>query len=243
MTKVQMPPTRQRREPGLRVICVKWGDKYSDEYVHNLKYMVEQHIPHREFVCITDRPVEGVMCNPLVCDWPGWWQKVGLFQPGLFPGDNLYLDLDVVITAPLDIFVACLQTDPDKLWALDDFSYSLRNPRQGLSPEFKRKLGGDGTVNSSVMLWRGSGRSVVPWIWKTAQKAPELMNVLHGDQNLISQVLWPGGIRLLPDGYAKSWKYGRGQKAPIVVFHGDPKPHEVNCDWVTDAWRGAALSW
>ncbi len=217
--------------PQLRVICIKWGTKYSDDYVTRLQSMCSRHLSQHQFLCITDRPVEGVRCRRLICDLPGWWQKVGLFQPGLFPGDNLYLDLDLVITESLQPFLDAYEADRSLLWTLDDFGYSLVNKRQNIDPTTRRLLGGDGTVNSSVMLWHGDTPQAVWNDWRD-----DIMDELHGDQNWVTHVLWPHGIGLLPP-LARSYKYGQAQKAPVVVFHGDPKPHQVSDPWVAEHWR------
>lgn len=219
----------------MRVVCVKWGTLYGPEYVHKLHNMVARHLPiPHEFVCMTERPLEGLTCIPLACEYEGWWQKIGLFRPGLLPGDNLYLDLDVVITDSLLPLAALLYESPG-LWARDDFSYSLRNPRRGLGAETQRLLGGPGTVNSSVMLWKDDTARVV---WDTF--TPAVMGEVHGDQNHLSRVLWPDGIRFIPDPLVNSYKYHvlRGEPpAPVVVFHGEPKPHQVGEEWVRNNWR------
>jgi hypothetical protein len=66
------------------------------------------------------------------------------------------------------------------------------------------------------------------------------MRELHGDQNWITQCLWPNGISLLPLGLACSYKYRQLRNepvAPIVVFHGEPKPHQVRDKWVRECWQ------
>jgi len=213
----------------LTVVCVKWGDRYGPSYVTKLQSMCRRHLPPHQFLCITESPVDGVWCAPLLCDLSGWWQKLGLFQPGRFTGDVLYLDLDVVITRSLCGMVSLLDTDRSRLWALDDFSYSLVKPRQGLGDHVKNMLGGEGTVNSSVMMWHGDAAADV---WR--KFTPEVMSVLHGDQNFITQALWPN-INLIPREWATSYKYG-GEGA-IRVFHGTPKPPDVSDAWVADHWR------
>ena len=153
-----------------------------------------------------------------------------MFQPGLFPGENLYLDLDVVLTAPV-----VLPKLNGKLWTLDDFSYSIAKPRIVDDPHVRRLLGGAGTVNSSVMYWRDDAASAV---WD--KFTPGIMDELHGDQNWITRALWPHGISLLPKGLANSYKYHimNGEKpAPIVVFHGEPKPSQLRERWLTENWR------
>lgn len=213
----------------LTVACLKWGTKYGAEYVTKLRSMCTRNLPAHDFVCVTEAPVDGIECRPLLCDLPTWWSKIGLFRPGAFAGDVLYLDLDVVITDRLDGLVALLEQDRSKLWALDDFSYSLRRPRQAIDPATRRLLGGAGTVNSSVMLWHGDACRAV---WEKFDRAK--MDELHGDQNWITQALWPA-INLIPEQWASSFKYG-GLGA-VRVFHGNPKPHQVHEDWVRQCWR------
>ena len=219
------------------VACVKWGDKYPPEYVLKLQSMCRRNLPPHRFVCLTENPVEGVECRPLPSDLPTWWSKVGLFKPGLFDGDVLYLDLDVIITARLDGLVSLLDKDRSRLWVPDDFSYSLRRPRTGIGADTLRQLGGVGCVNSSVMLWHGDA----PWYPAWQAGADRYMRELHGDQNAITQILWPEQIELLPNESIQSYKYGirmRGEKpAPIVVMHGEPKCHQLSEPWVTEHWK------
>lgn len=214
----------------LTVACVKWGDKYPADYVLRLQSMCRRNLPEHRFVCFTEHPVPGVECLPLPSDLPTWWSKVGLFRPGLFTSDVLYLDLDVVITDRLHGMVGLLEEDRTRLWIRDDFSYSLRTPRCGLGPELLRMLGGPGCCNSSVMLWHGDACNEV---WTRFD--PAVMDVLHGDQNWITQVLWPDKIALLPDAWASSYKYGG--TGVIRVFHGSPKPHEVGDRMIAECWR------
>jgi len=208
----------------MRVICVKWGDKYSAGWVYKLRAMVARNFGDHEFVCMTDKSIDDVDCVPCADGLPTWWAKIALFEPGKFPGTNLYLDLDVVITASLDGIMDELQDD--KVTAPDDFSYSLINPKHSLGPDMRRLLGGDGTVNSSVMIWKDdAGRDV----WD--KFTPEKMQEVHGDQNWITQALWPDKLALLPKKWVCSYKYHviRGAElAPIVVFHGDPKVTDLS---------------
>jgi hypothetical protein len=204
----------------VKVACIKWGEKYGAEYVSRLKSMVARNLScAHEFVCYTDRSISGITCEPLPSDLPGWWAKIGMFRPGFSTGEILYLDLDVVITDDLSVF---RRPDDGKVWALDDFSYGFRKPKDGLDGGMKRLLGGTSTCNSSVMFWhRDAGRKV----WDDF--TPSVMDELHGDQNWVSKVLWPQTLELYPPGLACSYKYhtlrddGHGA---ITVFHGDPKP-------------------
>jgi hypothetical protein len=205
---------------------VRWGDKYGDEYVLRLRAMVDKHLaePH-VFVCFTERPIAGIYCRALPSALPAWWAKLGLFRPGLIDGTKLYLDLDVVATGPLDVFVRRKVSDMGKLWALDDFSYSLRTPKPFIDDYTRGLLGGAGTCNSSVMCWNGD---VPAQAWHSF--TPEVMERLHGDQNHLTQVLYPDRLALYPPGLACSYKYHvlNGQRfGSLTVFHGTPKCHEL----------------
>lgn len=222
----------------LTVACVKWGDRYSDVWVHRLRAMVAKHltIPHR-FVCLTDRPIDGVECRPLQPKLPTWWAKLSLFPAGTFDDEVLYLDLDVVLTACIDGVVEHARLDRSKLWMRDDFSYSMRKPKQGLDAQFKSYLGGDGCCNSSVMAWHADAARDV-WDKFTAA----VMQQVHGDQNHISRVM-RDRIGFLPDELVGSYKYGqlRGERvAPVMVFHGHPKMDELpRSDGLRKLWEAA----
>jgi len=75
---------------------------------------------------------------------------------------------------------------------------------------------------------------------------PAVMTELHGDQNWITRCLWPDGISLFPPGFACSYKYHieRGAAvAPIVVFHGNPKPPDLpRSNFLRKLWEDAAAA-
>lgn len=220
----------------MRVICLKHGTKYGAEWVTRLKALVARHMPlAHEFVCYTENPVEGVTCEPLPSGLQGWWAKIGLFEPGIQTGPTLYFDLDVIPQGNLSCFV---RPDDGKVWALDDFSYSLLKPKVVNDPYLQRMLGGSGTVNSSVMFWHGdAGRKV----WDDF--TPDVMERLHGDQNWITQALWPDNLSLFQPRLACSYKYHvlRGDPHGVVtVFHGQPKPNELSrSDALRQVWEAA----
>ena len=225
----------------LKVVCINIPPKhYPNEYVIKLKNMCLRHLPKHEFICITDRPMGGVNCWEPVCEYEGWWGKIGLFKPGLFNGPVMYLDLDVIITGSIKAMVEHIIFNARfgvhrPLYARDDFSYSMKNPRTDLSADMIKTLGGAGCINSSVMLWHGNRCRK---IWD--EYSPEAAQGLHGDQNWISKVMGLENITLLSERVVKSYKYhwlrGEGH-GDICVFHGEPKPHQVEDSWVADNWH------
>lgn len=99
------------------VVCIKYGRYYAPFYVNRLFAAVSRNLsrPFR-FVCVTNDP-EGVRseveCVPFTEDpgvpgrkWPNIFSKLTLFKDGFanLKGPTLYLDLDVLITGPLDKF-------------------------------------------------------------------------------------------------------------------------------------------
>lgn len=221
----------------LTVACVKWGTRYSDLWVYRLQAMVKRHlsVPYR-FVCLTDSEVPDVECRALTSSLTGWWTKLELFQK--LDGDVLYLDLDVVLTALIDRIADVARQDPSKLWMRDDFSYSLKRPRNDIDPQTRRLLGGNGVCNSSVMSWNAEAMRDV---WD--RFTPNVMTELHGDQNYLSRLLWPDRIGFLPDEMVGSYKYGRMRNeptAPVMVFHGNPKMDQLpRSDPLRKLWEAA----
>ena len=91
------------------VLCIKWGSKYSAEYVNKLYNMVERHLTltHR-FICLTDDPTglhPLIETRPLLrTDLKYSYTKFELFEKELhdITGQILFLDLDVVINNSID---------------------------------------------------------------------------------------------------------------------------------------------
>jgi len=200
-------------------VCV--GDKYTAQDVLIVKHMVARHLstPHR-FRCLSDREIDGV--DTLIPSevWPGWWSKLLLFKYA--EGQNLYLDLDVVVTGPLDGLVS-----------------------RRLSMPMNWAQSGYGGCQSSVMSWGNRYRD----LWAgfdpaniTPPENPEYSgayNGLHGDQEYITKVLGaPGGAWIDPMVGVYSYKYhcrkGLPDDATVVCFHGRPKPSEVSDAWVVN---------
>ena len=127
----------------INVYCVYWGDKYSPDYVPRLRDAVDKHltIPH-EFRCITDFEFWDVDCVAPPCDYPGWWQKIGLFKPNALPFvPSLYLDLDLAIVDSLDPFAYWIED------ALNNHGFDTL-----LCPE-NWAQSGHGGCQSSLMAW------------------------------------------------------------------------------------------
>ena len=227
------------------VLCVKFGPLYKTEYVERLRNMVSRHltVPY-EFVCLTDdnHPIDGVrsIVQPHGGYQRGWWHKVHMFDPSLnLKGRVLYFDLDVVIHDNIDKLVLGYK---DEFLGIRDFNRKF-NPSWSI-------------LNSSAMSWPAGMHPDIYTVFKTDPKKAQR---LHGDQDWIWQVA-KNRITFWPDKWIQSYKweirdrselvYEKGKRyfrhikntkipheCSVCVFHGDPKPEEIQDPYVLDNWR------
>lgn len=162
---------------------------------------------------MTDEPNRhpGVQCIKLTPGRVGWWNKLECFAPGLFEGRCVFLDLDTIVTGPLDPLVkhkGCLH--------LDDWGWPTN------------------TYGSGVMVWQ-SGEHADAWLKFT----PDVAHRLKGDQDWLTALGgWDALPRGLNVSYRYHAKDGPPAGASTVSFHGSPKPHELPAEhWVHGYWR------
>lgn len=216
--------------------CVyRTGKIYNPEYVHRLAKAVGDYYPaEHTFTVLTDDPISIASFMrldyarqfrnvvPLKNDWPGYWSKIELFRPDVFPFGSfvVYLDLD---TIPRDFigFFSALRAGitPFKFYMLRDW----------LAPDH---------YNSSVMCWTAGYFDHIYRIFvadgpdsfmKEYRTYPERW----GDQSFISDSLGFRPDRLqdeLPGHFAsfKASSLEDKKNASVVCFHGNPRPHQVN---------------
>lgn len=207
----------------LQVVCVKHGTKYGPEYVNILFDMVRRNLSEGyegKFICFTEDAHgldDGIESRPLPKAVNGWWNKLYLFKEGLFPkGDRIvYFDLDTVITGNLD----------------DILKY---DNKFAILRDFYRPNG----LQSSVMAWE-SGYGADIWDYWVGAGSPEIDG---GDQAWIEkhvnnpdiwQDLYPGSFV----SYKVHCKEMFPKNAKVIVFHGNPRPHEIIEGWVPRVWK------
>lgn len=229
--------------------CVIHGDKYDWLYVEKLNGMLQRNFsrPVRLHVWTeSSRTVAPGMIHHPLEEWTGvsgprksWWYKMQMFAPGI-KGRIFYFDLDVVIVGNLDWM---LDLDPEYFWTVRDFRY-LWKPQKY-------------SINSSIMIW---DTERFDWIWKEfSQRGPDAVIRRHpGDQDYLDRALPPDRVKYLPETQIRSWRwqvldggYDRQQKtyrAPgtgptmteqdrVIVFHGDPKPDQIEHPAISSHWR------
>lgn len=207
----------------LNVWCVCNGTKYTYADVRILRRMVGLNlsVPH-QFWCLSDRDIPGVQCLVPREQWPGWWAKLALFHVELGPA--LYLDLDSVITGPLDRLLS------DELSMPANWGES-----------------GHGGCQSSVMAWGRDythiAESFNPALLKQDIRHPHgrYGNTDYwGDQGYLTALMGDPGagrVRAMPHVY--SYRYhcadGPPADASVICFHGIPKPADAGDEWVRKA--------
>ncbi len=225
--------------------CVLYGTKYQPIYVQNLYNMVSRNlsVPHK-FYCFTDHvKLDKILEGDIIVkqfplhDMQGWWNKMQLFHPdnGL-SGVNLYMDLDVVLMRNIDCFANFE----------DEKTFSITSDFNGRMIWY----------NSSLMKWHSE--TMKPIIWDEFAKDRSYWYRLQGDQNAITELLRKDkkfhkhNVRTFPDEWTFSykwfdrneprfgknlWTFEQNENAKVAVFHGYPKPHESDKDWVKNNWR------
>lgn len=226
------------------VLCLKHGSKYDHSYVNNLYSMVSRNLTvDFEFVCLTENSEklnENITIIPLDTSQQvsGWWYKPYVFNSKLgLDGTILFLDLDVVIFNNIDkLFLY----EPEKFCVINDF-YAKKKGKRGM--------------NSSCFRFKsGSHQNVYDDFVKNSDA---IMKSMHGDQDWIQAVIKENYAHW-PETWIKSYKWEMHLEKEIIkngnryvvngnpkidadssiaVFHGYPKPDQIDQKWCKENWR------
>jgi hypothetical protein len=189
------------------------SSEFKPAHVLALQKQVAKWAPFASFECLSDVKIDGVETHKLERNWPGWWAKMNLFSPTL-KGDFLFVDLDTVITGPLDDILA-----RDRLTVLTDFY------RDGV--KLKDGIGG------GLLYLPEKDRQQI-WDEFTVNPAMSMKLNPRGDQHFFEQFWRTRADRwqkVLP-GQVASWKvHCKSDIVPpdarVVCFHGLPRPWTV----------------
>jgi hypothetical protein len=221
--------------------CVIHSDKYDWRYVDNLYRMLDRCSARDIRLHVWTEAHRSVPANYIkheLTEWPGvsgprksWWYKMQMFNPRHGIGTPLlFFDLDTVIVNSIDWI---MDLPLDRFWAVRDFRYLWRTDRQ--------------EINSSIMYWDPNR---FHWIWDgwIKQDRNAMIKRFSGDQDYLNSVLPRDQIGFLDQHRVLSYRWqikdggwdnhrrahrnpGAGAHIPVessvIVFHGSPKPHEV----------------
>jgi len=236
----------------IHVLCIKWGSKFSAEYVVKLRNMVQRNLSYaHRFICLTDDESElqpEIETLPLArSDLEYCWNKLLLFGSLPLTGTALYFDLDVVITGDIDCLIEYRSDAPFMsiknwgLFAAPQFNSSVirftpNNYTPVLDDFIAKRAAGELRELREWDAYLGSRDRVVYW---------EGERRYGGDQEWISNRLFSQqqlAQHCYPSGWICSYKR-HGQNLPadcrVMVFHGNPKMSDpdVTESWVAEHWR------
>jgi hypothetical protein len=230
----------------INIVCLKWGNKYSAEYVNKLYSSVIRNTTIEiKFHCFTDDHT-GVNRNIIVHPLPysnleSWWNKLYLFSNDIditIREKIFYIDLDTLIVDNIDDL---LNVDSDKIVVLEDFLKGVATSA--------------GDMGSGLMSWTHGQYSEV---WEEFIKNPAVAIKKvepHGDQHWIDlcikdrhywQELFPNKVV----SFKVHCLNGLPKNAAIVCYHGKPSIPESAVfsgkiwkfnitpqPWVLDYWK------
>ncbi|TCT42721.1 hypothetical protein [Martelella mediterranea] len=223
------------------VVCMKWGQRYSADYVNRLWSSIKRHtVRETRLVCFTDDPSgvdPAVQCHPLpeirIPDEIAWspWRKLSLWQTPLadLSGDVLFLDLDIVITGALD---PMFDFAPGKYCACENWT----QPGQGIG-------------NTSVFRWNvGANPQIFRDFEADAERIRKKYRIeqVYISAEIDEMLFWPSEWcvsfkhTLMPSwplNFFKTVKLPENTK--VVAFTGKPDPDEAAIGkWPVDAfWK------
>lgn len=230
--------------------CVIHGNLYDWIYVERLYNMLKANGTHDIRLHVftePDRTVPEPFVKHNLKEWPGiagpkksWWYKMQMFNPVHNLERVLYLDLDTVITRNID----CIwDLDEQYFWSIRDFKHLWRPTWNG--------------INSSVMIW---DTQKFAWIWDDfcSKNINATVKLFHGDQDYLNTVLDDKNRKFIDPEMIKSWRWqckdggldmkSRIYRSPnagtivdyktaIMIFHGKPKPHEIQDPIIEKHWK------
>jgi len=232
------------------VCCLKYGDKYSADYVNKLYNMVQRNLTlDHEFVCFTEDATgidNNIRIEPLelIPNVKGWWYKPMFFNPDIvLKGTLLFLDLDMIIFDNID---KLFDYKPGEFCIIKDFNrYLIKNYDK---------------FNSSIFRLNTFDKKHKN-VYENFIKDPNIpIRRFHGDQDWIRYSIHKD-FNYWPEEWIQSYKWEmrgkpkfnskpRGERdfaengdpvikedTAIAVFHGDSNPHNCKDKWVIDNWQ------
>lgn len=197
----------------INIVCLKWGDKFSSDYVNHLFLGIERNttVPFR-FHCFTEDKTDilpNIECHALPdLDITGWWYKLWLFSDDMpfDPGERImFFDLDTIVTGNIDNI---LEYDcPAGIVGLRNFYRPNR-------------------FASGLLMWLHGSQTHV---WQRFLLDPQQAQKLSPDgdqewteQNIHGSTFWQTEFPDCIYSYKQSCSKGLPENASIVCYHGTP---------------------
>jgi hypothetical protein len=220
-------------------IVLKTGEFYNRkrkiefpiQYIDWFHRMCQIHAPNIPLVCLTNDTAtlsnaemlnrNGLEIVPLIHNYPGWWSKLEIF----YHQNVFYMDLDTVLIKNIESIISSL--DDSRFYALDNLS-GHRDPTSN-------KL----IMGSGIMAWKNVDMSfLVKEFHPSMMDSFKELPLKWGDQGYIWWKInknFHSLQRRFPN-EIYSYKFDKidydNPSGSIIVFHGNPKPHEVQHNWI-----------
>ncbi len=237
-------------------VCMKWGNKYSSEYVNRLYNMVKRNttLPFK-FICYTEIP-EGVSPEVEIRPLPEMklpdnvergWRKLSLFaKDAELEGRVLFLDLDTVIVGNIDPF-----------FTIDGDFRLIRHWK----PSETQGIGETGVYRFKA------GKFSDLYEYFTEHMMEVKAKYRHEQAYVCGKLGEEGRLDFWPSEWTPSFKYKCMRAFPacffkepiipkgakMIIFHGNPTPqdamegkirgikklfrHVITPGWLKDSWR------
>jgi hypothetical protein len=202
----------------VNIYTVKWGTKYSSEYVNKIAEDLQSLSPesHKKVFCITDDPsglsdlVEPILI-PEENDLEKWWNKMYLFSPLVSQeGEKLFFDLDILIQKEIKPFE---EFDPENcLGIVKTWWHDLERMKE----ETKHVPHKFSDINSSILRWNENFDSEKLWEYFNKYKQQILWQYRGIDNFLCDKNIIP--MKLFPIGWVYSFNQG-------YIFPQDTEKH------------------
>lgn len=187
----------------MRNYCLKWGSKYSADYVNYLSEQVDN------LICITEDPT-GVNCETI--ELPSlstvWWNKMILFNEEFIPGAGVFYDLDLYIKKPVDAF------QPDKYMKFLHTDWVDLDQLKLHTMNFKQKYC---SINSSILCWDENTQRQEIWDYYIRNK--EKIEWTYSGIDTFVEHRFPQKYSLYDDLSVSSF-YKNGSHGDVVLFEG-----------------------
>lgn len=217
----------------IHCICIKWGSKFSPEYVNKLFRGISRNTSKEFlFTCYTDNTdgiIKEVKCKSIPYFTGDWYSKIGLYNEELYNAEDqiFFFDLDTVIVGNMN----------------EIFSYTGNFI---IVRDFYRKDG----FQSCFMSWRPHA---VNHMWKniTREYKSRVGDQGWPEEQYPNADLWQEQypekvisykVHILNNGKQPNTNFtkhgGTLETASVVCFHGRPLPQDVaNLNWMKEHWK------
>ena len=206
---------------------------YDESWVDKLyRGVARNYNGHFDFVCLADQNYKFTENIKLIrfdrsVDEYGWMSLMELYRPDLCSGRRLTIGLDTIITGSLDdIFDWDLGDHKigvcqDPYWP-QEICNAITISEPSFSKEFwEYWINNEEEVMKNCDLFPGSPSEMI------------VLRSLYGNSPRVDTI-FKGRILSYKAHIRDHWD--RLANTSIVYFHGSPKPHQVNEEWVKENW-------